>query len=626
MNPKTKSLDCLAAALILFVPARVSALRTNPAIIEVGDTGSISIPFENREGGISPIENVRLVVAEAPAWIDIDTGTSFMGPVSIYPGELMAFSADYKINSSYSPASPAGNIILSLLSDSTSFVPAGITWRFATDNGFKTMRGTCAANDGVDCGGYLSPDTLAPDTYLQFDGPSFESAADKIFLSTSTLVYFIGADSYESNAEITRVALTGYSIAAPPASFDALNFSTVPVLPGAGQNTFYFASRDNAGNTEAVKSSVVYADDLAPTVVFEIIGSSRAGVDGAVVIATSSVIKLTGMDTGEGDAVSGLNRAMYSVDLAYSSNTAVFYGEPFPLPAGAHTVYYTAFDNVENQGAIKTASILVATAAQTVPVTTVSSSGDGLATIITPGVKLEVTEISTGTLTSTMTVYTALAAAGLEPVSGMFYELAPGGIQFSVPAVFRIVFNPAAIDTNTVALYYFDGVAWSSSSIHNQRVALDSGTAAYVEGEITHTSLYALLRTAVKTGPSVGVTLSPQVLNLNSRGEYISAELGFSEGAGCFRLDTVRISAVNGAALAEPVYPVKAGGKKKGGYAVQCAAAAVKFEREAVAAVLPANAVATITVSGTLNDGTAFAADAALRTIKHSMPNAAGKK
>jgi hypothetical protein len=42
----------------------------------------------------------------------------------------------------------------------------------------------------------------------------------------------------------------------------------------------------------------------------------------------------------------------------------------------------------------------------------------------------------------------------------------------------------------------------------------------------------------------------------------------------------------------------------------------VKFDREAVTAVLPVNAVATVTVSGTLTDGRVFGAYDTIRTIQ----------
>jgi len=253
---------------------------------------------------------------------------------------------------------------------------------------------------------------------------------------------------------------------------------------------------------------------------------------------------------------------------------------------------------------------------QASPVT--SSSADGLMTVTTPGVELEVSSVSTGTITSTMTVFTAMAAAGLEPVLGNFYELEPSGVQFASSATFRFAFNPVGVDTNTVAIYYFDGVTWSSASIYGQRIVMVSGTEAYVEGEILHTSLYALLRkTPARPAPSVKVVLSPSTLNLGSNGQTVTAELTIN-GAGCFMGDTINMSAVNGAALSSPIYAVKPGAKKDGSYGVLCGSATVKFDRDAVAAALPGNTVATVTVSGTFSDGGIFAAPAVLRTIKNA--------
>lgn len=358
MKPRTIILEVFFAALLLS-PSLGFGLRIDPSRIEVGDTGSIAIPFENQAGGVSPIENIRVVVASVPAWVEMDTAASYLGPVTISTGELTGFNFDYEIGPSYNPLLPSGLIILQLLSDSTSFVPSGITWSFSTDNGFKTMRGECVDNDGIACGSYISPDTLAPNTYLQFDGPSYEAAASKIFLSTSTLVYFVGSDAYESNAEIARSSVTGYSVGAAPASFENLNFSTEPITLSAGSNSLYFASRDYAGNTEVVKSSVVYVDALAPTVGYEIVGSSGVGANGVVILGTASLVNLIGFESGSGDLVSGMNRVMYSLDVEYSSSTAVFFGEPFALAMGAHTIYYTAFDNVENQSEVKTLNVVV---------------------------------------------------------------------------------------------------------------------------------------------------------------------------------------------------------------------------------------------------------------------------
>ena len=247
-----------------------------------------------------------------------------------------------------------------------------------------------------------------------------------------------------------------------------------------------------------------------------------------------------------------------------------------------------------------------------------NTSADGLVAITTLGVDIAVSAISTETITSTMTVYTAMIDAGLEPVLGAFYEFEPSGVQFATPATLRFAFDPVGVDTTTLAIYYFDGVNWSSTSVLNQRVIFETATLAYLEGEITHTSIYALLRKKADLGPVVSVTVSPSTLNLDSNGGYITAELSFASGTGCFKPETVNISAVGDSALAAPIYAQKPGnGKKKGGYDVQCGTAAVKFDRDAVAAVLPANALVTLTVSGTLDGGSQFSAQDAIRTIRN---------
>ncbi|OGR52448.1 MAG: hypothetical protein A2049_08360 [Elusimicrobia bacterium GWA2_62_23] len=249
---------------------------------------------------------------------------------------------------------------------------------------------------------------------------------------------------------------------------------------------------------------------------------------------------------------------------------------------------------------------------------TLNSSEDGLVSIATPGVEIEVSAISTETITSTMTVFTAMIDSGLEPVQGAFYEFEPGGVQFAVPATLKFSFDPVGVDTTTLAIYYFDGVNWSSTSVLNQRVVFESDTLAYLEGEITHTSMYAMLRKKTITGPVVTVAISPSTLNLDSNGGYITAELSFAAGTGCFKPETVNISAVGDTLLAAPIYAQKPGsGKKKGGYDVQCGTATVKFDRDAVAAVLPANALVTMTVSGILEGGMTFSAQGAMRTIRH---------
>jgi hypothetical protein len=247
----------------------------------------------------------------------------------------------------------------------------------------------------------------------------------------------------------------------------------------------------------------------------------------------------------------------------------------------------------------------------------VSVSGDGLVTITTPGPVVQVLPISTATVPSTAPVFAAMAGAGLEPVMGAFYDFEPSGIQFSPPANIAFTFNPVGIDTAAVAIYYYDGITWSSGSIYNQRISFNAFGQAIIEGEIAHTSIYALLR--AKPAPVLSVTLkiTPNVINLNSQGESITAELrAENTGGACFRSDAISINAVNGQALAEPISAQVNKGKGHNGYVVECGSVTVKFSREAVIAVLPANAVSNVAVIGVLDDGRVFSAEDAVRTVK----------
>ena len=359
MKLAVRGFNMFAVALAVCAAGPLFALQSTVGNIEIGDTGSISVPFKNVEGGISPMENVRLLVSEVPSWVDIDTGASFEGPVSVYPGELMTFSVGFRINALYNAALSDGNIILSLLSDSTSFVPSGITWTFTTNNGFKTMRGECVANDGVYCGSYISPDNLAPSTFLGFDGPHCEPVPGFVVVSTYTVVHFIGSDSYESNAEISRVAVTGHGVDSPPASFDALSFSTVPILLALGTNSLYFASRDYAGNTEVVKSTVVVVDGTAPSPLTGIVVAGAAHS----VWSNTNVFNITWTNPEDVAGIGGV-RVKYGDEAPASNEEGTFYpaGDSLiytstNLVGGVNVVWLWLEDNVGNADPAMAASV-----------------------------------------------------------------------------------------------------------------------------------------------------------------------------------------------------------------------------------------------------------------------------
>ncbi len=246
-------------------------------------------------------------------------------------------------------------------------------------------------------------------------------------------------------------------------------------------------------------------------------------------------------------------------------------------------------------------------------------SDDGLLIVTAPGADLTVTTLSTETISSTTPVFAAMTDAGLSPVSSAFYELLPSGVVFTEPAKLKFTFDPAEIDTNTVAIYYFDTVtvAWTSASIYNQQVTFNADGSATLEGEIYHTSLYALLRASPAPAYSISLDVKPEVLNLKSEGESITAELRIDPAsAGCFKRETINISAINGQPLANPLFAQEKKEKEHKKYSIECGSITVKFDREKVMPLLPENAVVKITVSGVLADGKKFSAEGTIRTIR----------
>jgi len=341
MGRNLNKLKFLIALCLALIPASGFSLELDPARVEIGDTGTFLIPLENHEASVKPIRNVRASLSGVPLWMDINP-TSFIGPVDIYPGEATTFSIDFTINSVFNPASPNADVTIAFVSDSPSFIPSNLIWHFVTNNGFRTAQGESNDNMGITYEEYRSPDVLAPNTYLNYEGPSYNDLQENIYLSTQTRVYFEGSDSYDIDTEISGVFLTGYQIDSVPVSFDTLNFSTMPVVLPEGQHILYFASRDNAGNTEVVKSSTVYADGTAPVTNLQIIGSSTTDSQGNLVISSNAYISFDGNDNVI--PASGLNRIMFSID----DGEFGIYASSFTLPEGHHKIEFFGIDNVEN--------------------------------------------------------------------------------------------------------------------------------------------------------------------------------------------------------------------------------------------------------------------------------------
>ncbi len=98
-------------------------------------------------------------------------------------------------------------------------------------------------------------------------------------------------------------------------------------------------------------------------------------------------------------------------------------------------------------------------------------------------------------------VAAAAPAQGVQPVSG-FYEITPSGLQFGTPVKLTFIFDPAGQDISAVGIYYFDGVAWTSAPVSGVTTGLLADGRAYVEGYISHTSLYAAMRAVDGKPPS----------------------------------------------------------------------------------------------------------------------------
>jgi len=177
--------------------------------------------------------------------------------------------------------------------------------------------------------------------------------------------------------------------------------------------------------------------------------------------------------------------------------------------------------------------------------------------------------------------------------------------------------------------------AGAASGVSAIWYSVDSGTATVFSGAFSlaagsHTVVYwsmdnlgntegykTVLVSVSAPGWSVKLNLEPSTLNLNSKGEAVTAKLWFEgSGQGCFKPETLNINSINGQTLAKPIYAQSPGQRHGRADKVECGAITVKFDRDALISVLPVNAVSKITVAGALDDGRAFSAEDTVRTMK----------
>ncbi|HOI42950.1 MAG TPA: hypothetical protein PK523_08400, partial [Elusimicrobiales bacterium] len=116
-------------------------------------------------------------------------------------------------------------------------------------------------------------DETAPVTSVFFSTPSHISPSGGVYISPYSLVHLDAADPVVESAFSSGVGFTGISIDEIPSAFaDLWRYAPFSVIEGT--YTFYFSSRDHAGNTEVVKSTTVTVDGTAPAVALLIAGST----------------------------------------------------------------------------------------------------------------------------------------------------------------------------------------------------------------------------------------------------------------------------------------------------------------------------------------------------------------
>ncbi len=127
-------------------------------------------------------------------------------------------------------------------------------------------------------------------------------------------------------------------------------------LPQPATSTYHLKAKFNGHNnyfsTEST-ATLTFVDITPPTVELAVNGVPlEAGA--TAYIADTDAITLTAEDFGTGP-----KSILYTRDVDFSTTAATAYAGSFTLPAGTHTVYYTAVDNAGNQEEIHTVLMYV---------------------------------------------------------------------------------------------------------------------------------------------------------------------------------------------------------------------------------------------------------------------------
>ena|GEM_PF-3862560 len=411
-------------------------------------------------------------------------------------------------------------------------------------------------------------DAIAPVTTLEAgeprfsDGPVFISSATPLLLSTTDDL-LIDGDRQGVGAAFTYVSLDG----------DASVSVTGPVfIQPEGVHTLAYYSVDKAGNAELAKTAEFPVDNSAPEVGSSIAGAVFQG-DG-LYVSPATVISFSAVEPPSSGAASGF-AALFVAD---STDTYGVYAGTFTAAEGPHVYNYYASDRLGNKGVPQT---LALKSDGTPPVSAIAFSSPAV-----PG--------ASGRLVVATDTYVSFGAEDISPVgassgvSAIWYSV-DGGTATVYSAAFML-----PVGLRDISYWSVDNLG-NTEPTHN--VSLQVGAA---------------LR-------DVALRFDPAVINQQGEGKYVEAKLtlGSATLAG-FEEETIRITRINDVALAEPLYALmerERGQGKKDRLRERKHSVAVKFDRQALLAVLPVNAVSVVTVEGSFDDDTAFIAEDNLRVM-----------
>jgi sugar lactone lactonase YvrE len=218
----------------------------------------------------------------------------------------------------------------------------------------------------------VTQDVLPPRTTIAFGIPSF-SGAPVDFVSDLTTFTLAAVDDLVTVGDSSGVGVAQTYVAVDTTSFSV--YTGTFSLIAEGINTIQYYSVDLVGNTEIVHNTQVAADLTPPVTVLALSGASATSAQGVTLLSSSTLVVLVSTDPVSNGVASGVEAVFYYVDADPTQPSCYDvaldttqpagtcanpnYNAPFALPAGAHTIYYFADDNVDNQETVNVTSVTV---------------------------------------------------------------------------------------------------------------------------------------------------------------------------------------------------------------------------------------------------------------------------